>query len=82
MIDSVAKHMPHITELDPALPTADAAQELPTTLKASVNIMTDLKVLTAEREEVDVVIDIEGLLHNRKPLWDTQIDVIFLIDNG
>jgi len=55
---------------------------VPTTLRAAIRVFSEVKVLTEDVEEFTVAIDIEGVLHNRKPLLDTTIDVIFLVDNG
>lgn len=55
---------------------------LPTTLRAAVNIFTEKKVLSEEVQEFDIVVEIEGVLHNRRPLPDSTIDVIFVVDNG
>jgi hypothetical protein len=53
-----------------------------TTLRAAVKTIPEVKVLTEERQEFTVAIELEGVLHNRNPLPDTSLDVIFLIDNG
>jgi len=85
MISGLAKHLPDVTELDHGsleLQAADIPQQLPTTLQAAVRIYTDKKVLASKTEEIDVAIDIEGVLHNSRPLSDTLIDVIFIVDNG
>jgi len=55
---------------------------VPTTLRAAIRVFPEVKVLTEDVEEFTVAIDIEGVLHNRKPLPETTIDVIFLVDNG
>lgn len=55
---------------------------VPTILRAATRLFSDVKVLTKDVEDFTVAIDIEGVLHNRKPLPDTKIDVIFLVDNG
>ena len=54
----------------------------PTILRAATRLFSEGKVLTKDVEDFTVAIDIEGVLHNRKPLPDTTIDVIFLVDNG
>ncbi|KAF1845143.1 uncharacterized protein K460DRAFT_337025 [Cucurbitaria berberidis CBS 394.84] len=58
------------------------ASKIPTTLRAAVRIFPEIKVLTEDLQEYSVAVDVEGVLHNRKPLPDTTIDVIFVVDNG
>jgi hypothetical protein len=55
----------------------------PTTLRAAVRILPEVKLLgDSEHQEFGVAIEIEAVLHNRKPLRDSSIDVIFLVDNA
>ncbi|KAF2853260.1 hypothetical protein T440DRAFT_477076 [Plenodomus tracheiphilus IPT5] len=85
LIDRLAKRLPHLAKYEhesPDAQEADISRELPTTLRATVRVFSDKRVLTAEIEEIDIAIDIEGVLHNRKSLPDTTVDVIFVIDNG
>jgi hypothetical protein len=55
---------------------------MPTTLRVAVRVFPEVKILTEDVQELNVAVDIEGVLHNRKPLPDTTIDVIFVVDNG
>ncbi|KAF2706945.1 hypothetical protein K504DRAFT_470937 [Pleomassaria siparia CBS 279.74] len=56
---------------------------LPTTLKASIRIVSEVKLLSTQHsEEFWVAVEIEGMLHNRRPLQDTSLDFVFVIDNG
>ncbi|RMZ73828.1 haus augmin-like complex subunit 8 isoform x1 [Pyrenophora seminiperda CCB06] len=57
-------------------------QTLPTTLRVATRLYSEVKILTKDVEEFNVALDIEAVLHNRRPLPDTSIDVIFLVDNG
>ncbi|KAH9864429.1 hypothetical protein J1614_010363 [Plenodomus biglobosus] len=83
----LVQKFPHLPELEyeHESPDAQAAHdpcELPTTMHAAVRVFTDKKVLTEEIEEIDIAIDIEGVLHNRRSRQDTTVDVIFVVDNG
>ncbi|CAO2655627.1 Nn.00g044300.m01.CDS01 [Neocucurbitaria sp. VM-36] len=55
---------------------------IPTTLRAAVRIFPETKLLADEYQEFSVAVDVEGVLHNRKSLPDTTLDVIFVVDNG
>lgn len=56
---------------------------LPTTLRAAVRILPEVKLLgNSEYQEFEIAIEVEAVLHNRKPLRDSSIDVIFVIDNA
>lgn len=54
----------------------------PTTVRASVRILTQVRILTEEPQDVDVAVEVEGTLHNRSAAPHTTIDVIFVMDNG
>ncbi|KAI4698761.1 hypothetical protein J4E81_005372 [Alternaria sp. BMP 2799] len=51
-------------------------------LRNARKLFPEVKLLTEEYQDIGVAIEIEGVLHNRKPLPDTGIDVIFVVDNG
>lgn len=55
---------------------------IPTTLRAAVRVFPETKILNEDLQEFTVAVDIEGVLHNQKPLSVTTIDVIFVVDNG
>ena len=81
----IAKQLPPPTELDNESSDAhvsDGIPAMPTTLRAAVRLFSEVKILTQEVQEISIAVDIEGVLHNRKPLRDTSIDVIFVVDNG
>jgi hypothetical protein len=61
---------------------SEKSSTVPTTLRVAVKIFPEVKILTEDAQELSVAVDIEGVLHNRKPLPDTTIDVIFVVDNG
>ncbi|KAI8935534.1 hypothetical protein NX059_008104 [Plenodomus lindquistii] len=85
IIDRLAKRLPHLTEYEhesPDTQPVNSSRELPTTLQATVRVFPEKRVLTADIEEIDVAIDVEGVLHNRKTLRDTAVDAILVIDNG
>lgn len=83
----LVQKFPHLPELEyehdsPDTQAAHDPGELPTTLQTAVRVFTDKKVLTEEIEEIDIAIDIEGVLHNRRSRQETMVDVIFVVDNG
>jgi hypothetical protein len=81
----IAKQLPPPTELDHEGSNAhvpDGPSTMPTTLRAAVRVFSEVKLLTDDVQEINIAVDIEGVLHNRKPLPDTTIDVIFVVDNG
>jgi hypothetical protein len=51
-------------------------------LRPAIRLFPQVKLLADEFQEISVAIDIEGVLYNRKPLPNTEIDVIFVVDNG
>jgi hypothetical protein len=53
-----------------------------TTLRAAVRIIPEAKSLAGERQDLTVAVELEGVLHNRSPLPNTSLDVIFVVDNG
>jgi hypothetical protein len=84
-INRFTKHIPPPTDYDREVADAYVSGSplaLPTTLRAAIRLFPDVKVLTKDLQEVTVAIDIEGVLHNRKPLPETAIDVVFVVDNG
>lgn len=85
IVERLAQRLPQLPEYDQQALTFQAAanpQGLPTTLRAAATIFTSKKVLNAETEEIDVAIDIEGMLHNGRSLPETSLDIIFVVDNG
>ena len=74
------KHIP--APVDHEDDVSSSTPAVPSTLRAAIRVFSEVKVLTEDVEEFTIAIDIEGVLHNRKPLPDTNIDVIFLVDNG
>lgn len=85
IISRIAKRLPSPADFDPETSDAhvsDSTSLLPTTLRAAVRLFPQVKLITNEFQEFSVAIDIEGVLYNRKPLPDTGIDVIFVVDNG
>ncbi|KAJ4359675.1 uncharacterized protein N0V89_000231 [Didymosphaeria variabile] len=59
------------------------APSMPTTLKTMVTILSEIKVLKADQnQEFWAIVEIEGVLHNRRELADSNIDVVFIVDNG
>jgi len=81
----ISKCIPSPTDFDHEASEAqvsDSTSHLPTTLRAAVRLFPEVKLLTEEYQDIGVAIEIEGVLHNRKPLPDTGIDVIFVVDNG
>jgi hypothetical protein len=62
---------------------AAESDTLPTTLQAAVRILPEVRSLSnSEHQEFEIAIEIEAVLHNRKLLRDSSIDVVFVIDNA
>jgi hypothetical protein len=81
----IANRLPQPTELDYESSEShflDKPSTMPTTLRAAVRLFSEVKILTQDIQEITIAVDIEGVLHNRKPLFDATIDVIFVVDNG
>ncbi|KAI2476812.1 Ubiquitin-protein ligase [Pyrenophora tritici-repentis] len=74
------KHMPSPADHRDDVPTSPPSS--PSLLKPEVKVFSEVRILTKEVEDFTVAIDIEGVLHNRKLLPDTSIDVICVVDNG
>jgi hypothetical protein len=55
---------------------------MPTTIRAAVRIFPETKLLVGDYQEINVAIEVEGVLHNREALPDTIVDIIFVVDNG
>ncbi|KAF1831534.1 hypothetical protein BDW02DRAFT_505028 [Decorospora gaudefroyi] len=66
----------------PDLHVSEGPSEMPTTLRVAVKLYPEVKILTEDVQEFSIAVDVQGVLHNRKPLPDSTIDVIFLVDNG
>lgn len=85
IIDRLEKRLPYLAECEPEQLDALVpyiSSELPTTLRTAVRVFAEKKVLTEGIEEMDIAINIEGVLHNRKPRRDGSVDVIIVVDNG
>jgi hypothetical protein len=81
-----AEHYPSPHEFRQELPTIDddAAEAAPSasTLAAAVKITPEVKLLTENEEVFWVAIEVEGVLHNRRPLSYQAVDVVFVVDNA
>ncbi len=85
LMEGMANRMPPPTDFDHDMSEAHVSDSnllLPTTLRPAIRLFPQVKLLTDEFQEISVAIDIEGVLYNRKPLPNTEIDVIFVVDNG
>jgi hypothetical protein len=55
----------------------------PATLRAAIRVLPEVKLLgESEHQEFGIAIEIEGVPHNRKPLRDSSIDIVFIVDNA
>ena len=55
----------------------------PTTLRAAVRVFSEVNRLSQEeRQEFWIAVEVEGALHNQVLLPDSNIDVIFVVDNA
>lgn len=81
-----AEYYPSPHEFRQELPKIDddAASTVPSksTVAAALKITPEVKLLTEEDQSIWVAIEVEGVLHNKRPLPDQAIDVIFVIDNA
>lgn len=60
-----------------------ACKKAPTTLRAAVRVFSEAAELSdLEHQEFWIAVEVEGALHNRAPLADDTIDVIFIVDNA
>jgi hypothetical protein len=85
IIARIAEKLPPPTELSHDGSDAQVASVpsvMPTTMRAAVRVFPEVKILIEDIQEISIAVDIEGVLHNRKPLPDITIDVIFVVDNG
>jgi hypothetical protein len=85
LMEGMANRMPPQTDFDHDVSEAHVSDSnllLPTTLRPAIRLFPQVKLLADEFQEISVAIDIEGVLYNRKPLPNTEIDVIFVVDNG
>ena len=85
MIKQVARGLPSPLGLrhEPDAIERHGASSMPTTLKTMVNILQEVKVLESHQaQEFWVSVEIEGVLHNRRQLSDSNIDVVFIVNNG
>lgn len=85
MIKQVACGLPSplgsLRDVD-AIKTHEAPQ-FPTSLKTTINVLSEVKVLGPNQsQEFWVSVEIEGAMHNRHKLVDSSIDVVFVVDNG
>lgn len=84
-----AKKYPSPLEFRQELPSISDATPNPASLfsssvlAASVRVIPEIKVLTQDEEQTFwVAVEVEGVQHNRCPLPDQSIDVIFLVDTA
>ncbi|KAG9187489.1 hypothetical protein G6011_05360 [Alternaria panax] len=84
VMSRIAKRLPSPSDLDDDVEAQMPGSKslLPTTLRAAIRMFPETKLVTEEFQELSVAIELEGVLYNRKPLPDTSIDVIFVVDNG
>ena len=82
MIERIAASHPTPADYDDDIHGVQPSSTLPTTLRAAMRMFTEVKVLSEDVHEFHVAVEIEGVLHNRKLLPDTTIDVIFIVDNA
>jgi hypothetical protein len=84
-MERMAKRIPspmddeHDSPLDA---TVEDMTATPTTLRASVRVLPQVKILTGDSQEICMAVEIEGVLHNSNALPHVTADVIFVIDNG
>jgi hypothetical protein len=70
-------------EQEPFAKPKNEAQRFPSTLKATIEIFPETKVLpTEESQDIWVAIELRGALHAQRALTEPMIDVIFVVDNG
>lgn len=56
---------------------------LPSTLKVAVTMLPESKMLSIERyQDMWISVDVQGVIHNQRPLADASINLVFLVDNG
>ena len=84
MLGRMAKRLPTPVENENEHPDDEHPQAdlLPTTLKPTIRMFPEVKLLTGNSQEFKVAIEIEGVLHSRSPREDPTIDVIFVVDNA
>ncbi|KAL5374810.1 hypothetical protein DPSP01_011646 [Paraphaeosphaeria sporulosa] len=85
MIKQVARGLPSPlgNRHDMDVIEAHEAPRMPLTLKTTINVLSEIKVFGPEQsQEFWASIEIEGVLHNRRILVDSNIDVVFVVDNG
>ncbi|KAL6709006.1 hypothetical protein ACN47E_002133 [Coniothyrium glycines] len=80
----IANRLPPSSEADEGQTSEPTRRPttMPTTLRTAVRIFPQTKILTDEIQEVNIAVDIEGVLHNQRKLSDATLDIIFVIDNG
>lgn len=84
IMERMAERLPTPIEDEHRLPDdfTSIITTLPTTLRAAIRMFPQTKMLTQGEQELSVAIEVEGVLHNRRPLPNATIDVIFIVDNG
>ena len=86
VFSKAAEYYPSPHEFRQELPKigAAAAEATPSnsTLAATVKITPEIKLLTQEDETFWVAVEVEGVLHNKRPVSDPAIEVVFVIDNA
>ncbi|KAF2830683.1 hypothetical protein CC86DRAFT_343633 [Ophiobolus disseminans] len=84
IMERMAKRLPAPVddEHDVLENNATKSDAMPTTLRAAIRMFPQAKILTEKHQEIDVAVEIEGVLHNRSTISNVTVDIIFVIDNG
>jgi hypothetical protein len=84
MMERMAKRLPTPVEDEQDLreDQLSGPGALPTTLRATIRVFPEVKILSRDIQEFSIAVEIEGVLHNRYALACTTLDVVFVVDNG
>tara|TARA_R110002003_G_scaffold70_19_gene6510 strand:+ start:5401 stop:5844 length:444 start_codon:yes stop_codon:yes gene_type:complete len=84
MMERMAERLPTSVEVDHESQEHQIheAAAMPTTLRAAIRIFPQAKQLREDLQEINIAVEVEGVLHNRQTLVNATVDVVFVVDNG
>ncbi|KAF1911374.1 hypothetical protein BDU57DRAFT_565985 [Ampelomyces quisqualis] len=84
IMERMARRLPTPVENENELPDDQPPEAglMPTTLRPTVRMFPEIKLVTEDSQEFSVAIEIEGVLHSRVTRQVPTIDVVFVVDNA
>ena len=84
MMERMAKRLPIPVENENELPNDELPEAglMPTTLRPTIRMFPEVKMLTEGSQEFTIAVEIEGVLHGGVARQESTVDVVFVVDNA